>query len=595
MSGGTVEDLARSGWLELLLAVRFEQPWVLWLVVPWVLLGLLFARSQLTAVRWIHERVEPRFRRRLTCHGTRSLRWHLLLLAAMGLALLTAAAGPTVPGGTAITAESHHVILLLDASASMMANDVTSAGDTSTTRFERSREIARELVKSLPEASFALVTWSGTAALHLPLVADRALLHEALRVVEIHDYYSQTGSSFTAALDTALSLTDPGPSARGESESGAEASVPIVPQVVVLSDGEIPSLDDGEEPPDADFGDALAALAARQIPVHGLAVGSAEGQTRLIFDFRDVLAKKPSDERRVLRRYTTRRDTRHLRRMAQETDGTVATVEDGEAATAVAARLAEAIRDSPAKAAWLERATARSPVGHVPVALFLLAFILDSLLIGRGSGPRPEQGAFELERLGEPNRSDSGKLATASSRGMLLALAAALATIPACRGSDSGADSPAQRAHRENEKGIRQDFLGLHGLARQHYQRSRSFGIRAQVPTHNLALSFAREGRWAEAHQHFQAALELDPSLAEAFYHDGVTLFRWGQAELDPRACHPERTLDLWNHARDRFATTLDFTEPESELARNADADYAHVDGLLELLQKLKDDPPPEC
>ena len=53
--------------------------------------------------------------------------------------------------------------------------------------------------------------------------------------------------------------------------------------------------------------------------MHGLTVGSAEGQARKILDFNDVVAGV--EEPAVLKLYTTRRIDEHYRRIAAATGG----------------------------------------------------------------------------------------------------------------------------------------------------------------------------------------------------------------------------------------------------------------------------------
>ena len=157
-----------------------------------------------------------------------------------------------------------------------------------------------------------------------------------------------------------------------------------------------------------------------------------------------------------------------------------------------------------------------------------------------------------------------------------------------------GCESLRQRAHRENEHGITLDDLGRHSIAHPFYERSRAYGVKPQVPTYNLARSHALAGDHAEAHRLYQEALELSPEFTEAFYNDGVSLFRWGEAERDPRGCQLERTLDLWRNARRRFITARQLAEG-TDLEAQAEANSVYVGERVEEVQELIRNPPPEC
>ena len=486
--------------------MSFLRPQLLLLVLPWVAFWIWFARCQRRSCEWVWEHVHERFRECFTLYRRQTLGRRLAALLILGLLLILAAAGPTVRGETEVRELASRVVLLLDGSASMLATDVATA-DGQETRFARGRKIAAELGQRLEGSRFALVVFSGVAALQLPMTADPVTIEEALKAASFHTFYRSSGSSFTAALDSVLRFVEIG-----------RADL----QAVLLSDGEQPFAEPFDEP--------LAALEEAGVPVHTVAIGSREGQTRLIFDFRDVVAKK--EEKRVLREYTTRREDRHLKRIARRTGGRFALGEDRaaeELAVAVERRIA---------GAQSVRTAGRRDLSAVPLVLFLAGFLLEALVWGRRR-KRPEP-AFDLGRLG------GGRPVAAA--GLLLLLAAGTATL-SCRN-----DSPPARASRENERGIAADALESWPQARVHYDRSRAFEMRPEIPAYNLARSVTLQEDWSEAHDLFQGALELAPGLAVAHYNDGHVLYRWGEAELDLESCELERTLELWNAARRRFA-----------------------------------------
>ena len=527
--------------------IGFARSELLLLALPWLLFWLWWMRRQRASCEWVWENVHERFRERFTLYRRETLGRRLAVLLALGLLLVLAAAGPRARGETEVRELASRVVLLLDGSASMLADDVPVA-DGSESRFERGRKIAVELGRRLEGSRFALVVFSGVSALQLPMTSDPATIEEALGAASFHTFYRSSGSSFTAALDSVLHFVEPG---RGDL------------QAVLLSDGEQPFAETYDEP--------LAALEEAGVPVHAVAIGSREGQTRLIFDFRDVVAGK--EEKTVLREYTTRREARHLKRIAGATGGRF-TLAEGGAAEKIAAAIERRIRGAESVSAegWRD-------LGFVPLVLFLVGFLLEAMVWGR-RGKRREDG-FDIERLGR----DRGRPAAAA--GLLLLLATALATL-ACRD-----DSPSGRASRENERGVAADALGSWPQARIHYDRSRAFGVRPEIPAYNLARSVTQQEDWSEAHDLYQDALELSPRLAAAHYNDGHVLYRWGEAELDLERCELERTLELWDAARRRFAGAAGMYPEESAGRSRARANLEFVGQRATQIEEACAPPPP--
>ena len=519
----------------------FEQPAWLLIGIPWVLFWLWFSWIQKRALRWAQAHINPRFRAPYTRHEPKTLGRHLGWLLGTGGLLILAAAGPRWPtdeveGET----EGGRVLLFVDASASMYANDVAPEGeDEPVNRFELARRLARDLVTSRPEYHFAVFTFSGATTLQVPLSNDRAMLEETLRVMEPHNFYRSSGSSLGEVLDTMLRYSE-------DADNDLQA--------VVLGDGEIPD--------DVRYDDPLAAVAAAGIPIHTAAIGTVEGEQRVIYDFRDVVAQK--EEKVVLQEYHTRRVDVHLRRLADTTGGTFRVAEvgrDSGLATAVGKARARIRAQRPD--AWHDL------TGEV-LGLFLACFLLE-LLFRSKRPPRPLP--FDLERLASPRRW----------------LPAALALLLL------GCDDELTRAHRENERGIFRDANGEHTLARVHYRRSRKTRINAQIPTYNQARSATLSGDLSAAHDLYQEALLLDPDLAEAYFNDGLALYRWGEDERDPRRCQLQRTQELWQAALSRFETTLSLRTTSDVLRAAGRANLEALEDNLEVLEAWISDPPPDC
>lgn len=535
--------------------LAFERGWVLALAVPWLLFGFYLRHRQLAAMGRLEASVSERFRSRFTSHSRGSLELHLLFLQVLGLLLILAAAGPTLKGEAEITAEGGRVLLLVDASASMNASDVEQ-GEAPASRFTLAKQLAKDLVLQLGDHRFALASFSGVTTVELPMTSDREVLNEALRVLEYHTFYRNTGSNFASALDLALRFaSDPSTSL----------------QVVILSDGELTRV--------AEFEESLDALVAREVPIHSLAIGTVDGEARVIYDFRDVRAGK--EEKAVLSEHTTRRVDVHLRRMAEATGGEFAV-----ASLEAVDVLVESIASRPPSSGRLVEDTTRRDATSIPLLLFALGFVVELLWVGRRR--EPPAPVFDLHHLGEiraPRPSLGGS--KAAPRRTTLALLAILVVMVGC-------ESALQKAHQANERGIVHDDRGQYSIASPLYERSRAYGIRPQIPSYNLARSHTLAGKYAEAHRFYQETMELAPDLAEAYYNDGLTLFRWGEEERDPRGCQLERTLDLWKNARKRFQHTGELV-PGTPLAENARTNRRRLDELREELQELVENPPPEC
>jgi len=569
--------------------IAFEAPAWLWLALPGLLGWWLFARVQRRALAWLQAHVAKRFRPRLSVYSRGSLMLHMGLLLVMGLALIAAAAGPFASGETETVSATGRLLLLVDASASMYAEDVAwpaeqglaESSDGSVRRIDVARSISGGLMRRLEGYRFALGSFSGTGAVHLPMTADLGLVEDALRTLEVHGYYRNTGSSFATALDLVPHFVD---------RRGYRL------QVVLLSDG--------EQPIEEDYGESLDALAALGVPVHAVAIGSLEGQSRRILDFRDVVEKV--EEPRVLVSFHTRRVDEHLKRISRKTKGSFQLAEPG-----VIDRLSREILAVGSDPEPFEHDAARSDLSGRYLMLFLVGFLLDALWLGR----RPRFGAdrFDLSRLGDSEGAGhaQGKSPPSAWVGVrrrmggpvaMVALATALSTACVLPLGQGRGGTPHARAHRENERGIAEDALGRRQAARTHYERSQAFGVEPQIPAHNLARSVLLKGDYSEAHDLFQATLGIAPDLPEAHFNDAMALYLWGAAERDPKGCQLERTRELWLQAQRRFSSSVAAAAGGSRrsaagpaVGERARENRKALDSELEELERLIAEPPPEC
>lgn len=274
------------------------------------------------------------------------LRRAALLLPAAAL-LGVAAAGPRWGGAAAPGGARGDVVLVLDASNSMLAEDVRPS------RLGREREAARALVDRLAGSRVGLVAFGGSGHVLSPLTADGAALHLYLDALS-PEIVNQSGTSLYSALRNALELLGPaGP-------TGGPGSI------VLVSDGE--ALD---PPRLVDLSTEEARR--RGVPIHTVGIGTAAGAP--VPDHDELTGRRIGFKREPTGAVAVSRlDAATLRRIAQETGGTYTAATDARslAALAVAAarggratgRRGESLPDN--RYAW-------------PLALALLLIAADTL------------------------------------------------------------------------------------------------------------------------------------------------------------------------------------------------------------------------
>ena len=174
------------------------------------------------------------------------------LLLPAGALLGLSAAGPRW-GSSGPGAPPRHgdVVLVLDASNSMLVEDVLP------NRLEREREAAGELLRRLRGSRVALVVFAGSGYVLSPLTSDFAALHLFVDALS-PDIVHQSGSSLYAALRDAMTLLP-------ASEAGGSPGA-----IVLVSDGE--ALEPGTL-----LADELRRAARRGIAVHTVGIGTAAG------------------------------------------------------------------------------------------------------------------------------------------------------------------------------------------------------------------------------------------------------------------------------------------------------------------------------
>jgi Ca-activated chloride channel family protein len=173
------------------------------------------------------------------------------LLLAIGAGSLAAVLVGTSAEQIASEAGSglHEIVLVLDASNSMLVEDVAPS------RVSLQRAVARRLVGEI-DARFGVVYFAGGGYVLSPLTEDR---DATLMFTETVDpsVVGRGGTSLPAGLSQGLAVL-----------SGGQASLPKA--LVLLSDGEATA-------GDTELEAVLAEAASRNIPIHTVGFGTAEG------------------------------------------------------------------------------------------------------------------------------------------------------------------------------------------------------------------------------------------------------------------------------------------------------------------------------
>lgn len=233
--------------------MTFHWPHAFWLL----LLPLAFAIVELRRRRAIASATHPKILRAEAGPSELSLkpdttakisgrfRWRLWL--GLSFAIVALARPQWGKLEEAVYEESREIIIALDLSRSMRADDVRPS------RLDRSKLLITSLLEQLRGERVGLVVFAGTAFLQSPLSADYEILRDFLPGLN-PAYLPQGGSNYTALLETSLT-------AFGSSGSADRF-------LIILSDGEAT---------DDDWKSHIAELKEKGIRVIGLGVGTATG------------------------------------------------------------------------------------------------------------------------------------------------------------------------------------------------------------------------------------------------------------------------------------------------------------------------------
>jgi Mg-chelatase subunit ChlD len=186
---------------ELLEDFHFIRPQFLWLLIPLGLIIFLFLLSRREEIHWkknIAEHLRPFMIQK--GNQVKVIIWKLVLYVTV-IGAVIGLSGPTwekieIPGKTLETP----LVILLDLSQSMMATDIQP------NRLERAKFKISDLLKANPGARVALVGFSGTAHVILPLTNDYSLIDSHINQLNpsVMPFY---GSDLEAGIAKAVEIS----------------------------------------------------------------------------------------------------------------------------------------------------------------------------------------------------------------------------------------------------------------------------------------------------------------------------------------------------------------------------------------------------
>ncbi|HJQ99199.1 MAG TPA: VWA domain-containing protein [Candidatus Polarisedimenticolaceae bacterium] len=334
--------------------MRFAAPQVLWALLALPLLaaamwGAAVARRRALARFGGGAAYLARFTRETSPHR-RAVK-ALALLVAVGFGVVAAARPQWGAGTETVSRKGIDLIILIDTSRSMAAQDVSPS------RLARATREASLLLDALGGDRVGLVTFAGKPALVCPLTVD----HEAVKLFldELDtEAVSVPGTALADALAEAAKALGPGQAPGTEAKARA---------IVLLSDGE-----------DHEGGIDQATRALRQsgIVVYGIGLGTDAGAPIPEADG----AYKRDDAGKPV---TTKLEEGPLRHLALETEGRYFRASTSEAEVEEIAQslasLDAAGSTSVMKTRWVERY-------QIPLAIALVALLVDVALADRRRG-----------------------------------------------------------------------------------------------------------------------------------------------------------------------------------------------------------------
>jgi Ca-activated chloride channel family protein len=472
--------------------MRFARPEMLWLLALVPALGAWLVWGWLRRRRALQAFAEPALLERLVQGPGRGLlaAKGALMVAAVALFVLASARPQWGATTEQVTRQGVDVLIGIDISESMLSEDIAPS------RLRKSQEEVSRLLEKLRGDRVGLMAFAGSAGVLCPLTLD----YNAVRI-------------FLDELSPSL-ISHPGTSLAMALEVGSQAfgSQQRQHKVMIL-------FSDGEDQIDAAEVEARAQEAASQgLVVHAVGVGTPSGGP-IPERGRDgsITGYKKDSEGRVV---TSRLDEKLLARVTEITGGSY---QPATAAEEELDRLAEAIAGMDKKEMSARLTTQYEERYQVPLALGLLALVVDTFLTGR-----------RRIRAGSP----------------LVALAAVwlLSGVPAVAASVASLVEEGNRLYRE----------GRLAEALQAYQQAERLEPANPAVQYNIGNVLYKQQEFDAAFERYRKAFPdpRRPLSQGAHYNAGNTHFarrNWPEAirhykealQIDPADMEAKKNLEL--------------------------------------------------
>ncbi|MCE9499522.1 MAG: VWA domain-containing protein [Leptospira sp.] len=351
--------------------ISFLSPLQFLWTIPWAVLLFIVYSKQSRSIGWIKTNVSVRFQYQFSRYSGKTLKYHFIFLFFMGLFLIISAAAPVSRGSVEIKEETGNIILLIDSSFSMLASDTRKVhSEKPKNRFAQAKEFAVELVTSLPEYSFGLITFSGIAAVHSPPMRDTESLKTFIENLPLHNF-EHTGSHFKSAFQSVIHQV---------------IAKPGNYQVVLISDGEIPKNQK------MDFEEELNIFQNKDVPVHCVGIGTKKGGSVRFYVSYFQMENTGEGSGRTDLAGTVKRETRtktvtnidtyrtdeYMEKISSKTDGEYIVVENKKWID----NIIPALKKNGKKTTYTN-APGKQDLSVYPIFLFLLFFVIETLFLFR--------------------------------------------------------------------------------------------------------------------------------------------------------------------------------------------------------------------
>ena len=498
-------------------------PIAFFLLVPTFLVLLyVFFRSR-RSLKFIERNSHPSRRHGLTILNQKTHLLYFVIYFILSSLLVYAITSPYRSGTVTSSQLSGRVLIFLDASLSMLAEDVREEkGDVAYyTRLSLAKILAERLVDALVNDSksgkrsyrIGLYSFAGDVITHCPPTDDIEVVSSLMKSYDYTMTYTNTGSSIANVLKSIRSQL---------AYLDTDESI----QVVLMGDGEIP---EGYE---NDYDDDLKALNAAGVTIHTVAIGTKDGVRLTLYNPSDLVKNKGRNAK-PYGTVTTKRVDKHYKRIAGKTGGIFDSVDVSTLGGKIIDNIADELIDGVHSATKKEDIAARVDRSPFWLGVFLFFFFIE--LYG-----------VPLLRI----------YLVRGRAGFILALISLFVL---------GAGCDRLTSHWYNEKGIMLESLGSE-LAKDEYERAKLYGGGESVAIANLAGVIEKEGDRNQAHKLFEESIRIESDRPSVHYKDGLLLVDWALSEA--KECRLKRANELIDVARTRFQSTIEIEKSHSRLRR---------------------------